>query len=128
MELFFTIGLGIISGIFAGLLPGIPIFLGFILFLPFVPMDPLMLLIYGIVMNIGTQFFGSMSALYFRVPGESSSYPVLMEVNNFNTPEKLHLAILLTTLGSLIATLVAALSIWLALYTGVSINCTCQYC
>jgi putative tricarboxylic transport membrane protein len=119
MELIFTICLGIISGIFAGLLPGIPIFLGFILFLPFVPVDPLMLLIYGIVMNIGTQFFGSMSALYFRVPGESSSYPILMEINNFNTPAKLHLAILLTTLGSLIATLVAALSIWLALYTGV---------
>ena len=117
IELIFTICLGIISGILAGLLPGIPIFLGFILFLPFVPVDPVMLLIYSIVMNIGTQFFGSMSALYFRVPGESSSYPVLMEINNFNTPEKLHHAILLTTLGSLIATVVAALSIWLALYT-----------
>ena len=119
MELIFTLCLGIISGILAGLLPGIPIFLGFLLFLPFVPADPLMLLIYSIVMNIGTQFFGSMSALYFRVPGESSSYPILAEINNFNTPEKLHHAVLLTTLGSLIATVVAGLGIWLSISTGI---------
>ena len=119
MELIFTLCLGIISGILAGLLPGIPIFLGFLLFLPFVPADPLMLLIYSIVMNIGTQFFGSMSALYFRVPGESSSYPILAEINNFNTPERLHYAVLLTTLGSLIATVVSGLGIWLAVSTGV---------
>lgn len=119
MELFFTLCLGIIAGILAGLLPGIPIFLGFLLFLPFVPADPLMLLIYSIVMNIGTQFFGSMSALYFRVPGESSSYPILAEINNFSTPKKLHHAILLTTLGSLIATIVSGIGIWLAVSTGV---------
>lgn len=119
MELIFTICLGIISGVLAGLLPGIPIFLGFLIFLPFVPSDPLMLLIYGIVMNIGTQFFGSMSALYFRVPGESSSYPILVEINNFNTAEKLHHAILLTSLGSLIATMVAGLGIWLSVSTGI---------
>lgn len=119
IELSLTLCLGITAGIMAGLLPGIPIFLGFLLFLPFVPADPLMLLIYGIVMNIGTQFFGSMSALYFKVPGESSSYPVLIEINNLRTPEKLHHAILLTSLGSLIGTIVAALGIWLAVSTGV---------
>lgn len=119
IELSFTICLGIVAGILAGLLPGIPIFLGFLLFLPFVPLDPLMLLIYGIVMNIGTQFFGSMSALYFRVPGESSSYPILVEIQNFDTPKKIHNAVLLTSLGSLIATVMAGLGIWLAISTGV---------
>ena len=102
IELLFTMLLGIISGVMAGLLPGIPVFLGFMLFLPFVPVDPLMIVIYGIVMNIGTQFFGSMSALYFKVPGESSSFPILLELKNFDTPEKIHHAIKLTTLGSLI--------------------------
>lgn len=117
IELIFTICLGIIAGILAGLLPAIPIFLGFLLFLPFVPADPLMLLIYGIVMNIGTQFFGSMSALYFRVPGESSSYPILAEIDNFKNPKDLRHAVLLTTLGSLIATVIAGLAIWLAIST-----------
>lgn len=119
IELLFTMLLGIISGIMAGLLPGIPVFLGFMLFLPFVPVDPLMIVIYGIVMNIGTQFFGSMAALYFRVPGESSSFPILLELKNFNTPKKIHHAIKLTTLGSLIATTIAATGIWLSLYTNV---------
>ena len=119
IELFFTIFLGIISGVLSGLLPGIPPFLGFFIFLPFVPVDPLMLLTYGIVMNIGTQFFGSMSALYFRVPGETSSYPLLAEMNNFNDARKLYHAVLLTTLGSLIATVVAGLGLWLALRTGI---------
>jgi len=119
IELLFTMLLGIIAGIMAGLLPGIPVFLGFMLFLPFVPVDPLMIVIYGIVMNIGTQFFGSMSALYFKVPGESSSFPILLELKNFNTPEKIHRAIKLTTLGSLIATTIAATGIWLSLYTNI---------
>ena len=119
IELLFTMLLGIISGVMAGLLPGIPVFLGFMLFLPFVPVDPLMIVIYGIVMNIGTQFFGSMSALYFKVPGESSSFPILLELKNFDTPEKIHHAIKLTTLGSLIATTIAATGIWLSLYTNV---------
>jgi len=119
IELLFTMLLGIMSGVMAGLLPGIPVFLGFMLFLPFVPVDPLMIVIYGIVMNIGTQFFGSMSALYFKVPGESSSFPILLELKKFNTPEKIHHAIKLTTLGSLIATTIAATGIWLSLYTNV---------
>jgi TctA family transporter len=118
IELFYTIFLGIISGILTGLLPGIPIYLGFFLFLPFIPMDAFMLLTYGIVQNIGTQFFGSMSVLYFRVPGETSSYPILEEINNFNDPKKLYHAVLLTSLGSLIATIVAGIGIYFALSTG----------
>lgn len=119
MEYIFTIIIGIIAGSVTGLLPGIPIFLGFLLFLPLVPLDPFMMLIYAIVMTMGTQFFGSMSALYFRVPGESSSYPILAELNNFKDPKKLQHAILLTTLGSLIGTTVAALGIYFAISTGV---------
>ena len=119
IEISLAIALGILSGIVAGLLPGIPILLGFMLFLPLVPLDPVSLLIYGIVMNIGTQFFGSMAVLYFKVPGESSSYPVLMELDKFNTPEKIYKAISLTALGSLIATLLAGVLLWLALATGI---------
>lgn len=111
--------LGMFAGIMSGLLPGVPIFLGFLLFLPFVPIDPLCIVIYGIVMNIGTQYFGSMAALYFKVPGESSSFPVLLELNNINTPRKIYHAIKLTTLGSLIATLIASVGIWLSLSTGI---------
>jgi putative tricarboxylic transport membrane protein len=115
IELIFTMFLGIISGVLSGLMPGVPIFLGFLLFLPFVPIDPMMILIYGCVMGIGSQFFGSMAALYFKVPGESSSFPILLELKNINTPEKIYHAIKLTTLGSLIATVIAATTIYLSL-------------
>lgn len=119
IDILFTMLLGMFAGIMSGLLPGVPIFLGFLLFLPFVPIDPLCIVIYGIVMNIGTQYFGSMAALYFKVPGESSSFPVLLELNNINTPRKIYHAIKLTTLGSLIATLIASVGIWLSLSTGI---------
>lgn len=119
MELLYTILLGIISGTLTGLLPGIPVYLGFFLFLPFVPADAFMFLTYGIVQNIGTQFFGSISALYFRVPGESSSFPVLAELDNLQSPEKINHAVFLTTLGSLIATVIAGFAIYLSLYSGI---------
>jgi putative tricarboxylic transport membrane protein len=119
IDILFTMLLGMFAGIMSGLLPGVPIFLGFLLFLPFVPIDPLCIVIYGIVMNIGTQYFGSMSALYFKVPGESSSFPVLLELKNINTPKKIYHAIKLTTLGSLIATLIASTGIWLSLSSGI---------
>jgi len=119
IDILITMLLGMFAGIMAGLLPGVPIFLGFLLFLPFVPIDPLCIVIYGLVMNIGTQYFGSMSALYFKVPGESSSFPVLLELKNINTPEKIYHAIKLTTLGSLIATLIASIGIWLSLSSGI---------
>ena len=115
IELIFTMLLGIISGILSGLMPGVPIFLGFLLFLPFVPIDPMMILIYGVVTGIGSQFFGSMAVLYFKVPGESSSFPVLLELKNISTPEKIYHAIKLTTLGSLIATVISATTIYLSL-------------
>jgi len=115
IDLIFTMFLGIVAGVMSGLMPGIPIFLGFLLFLPFVPIDPMMILIYGCVMGIGSQFFGSMAALYFRVPGESSSFPILLELKNIDTPEKIYHAIKLTTLGSLVATIIAATTIYLSL-------------
>jgi TctA family transporter len=49
------------------------------------------------------------------VPGESSSFPILLELKNINTPEKIYHAIKLTTLGSLIATVIAATTIYLSL-------------
>jgi putative tricarboxylic transport membrane protein len=119
IELAWTIILGLVAGILTGLIPGIPIFLGFLLFLPFVPLDPLLILIYAIVMSVGTQFFGSIAVFYLKIPGESSSYPVLFESRNFTTPEDIYKAVRLTTLGSLIATVIAGLGLYVALSTNI---------
>lgn len=70
-------------------------------------------------MSIGTQFFGSMAVLYLKIPGETSSYPVFFESRNFATPEDIYKAVRLTTLGSLIATVIAGLGLYLALSTNI---------
>jgi TctA family transporter len=77
-----SVGFGLLSGVLTGMMPGIGIMLGFLLFLPLIPLDPLCILLYGIVLKVGSQFFGSMAVLYLKIPGESSSMPVMLELKH----------------------------------------------
>lgn len=99
-----SVGFGLLSGVLTGLMPGIGIMLGFLLFLPLIPLDPLCILLYGIVLKVGSQFFGSMAVLYLKIPGESSSFPVLMELKHLKI-EDTYKAVMLTNFGSLIASI-----------------------
>ena len=110
--------IGLVTGIIVGLLPGIPIFLGFMISVNFVPVGPENYLITAIVITIGSQFFGSVAALYYKIPGESSSFPVLIESKNITDPRVIYEAIKLTALGSLVATLIAGTLFYLALVLG----------
>ena len=103
-----SVGFGLLSGVLTGLMPGIGIMLGFLLFLPLIPLDPLCVLLYGIVLKVGSQFFGSMAVLYLKIPGESSSMPVLMELKNLKL-EDTYRAVMLTNFGSLVASVFATL-------------------
>jgi len=114
-DLLLTFCLGIISGILTGLMPGINILLGFMLFLPFVPLDPLCIVLYGIIARIGSQFFGSMAVLYLKIPGESSSYPVLMELKNLKNKD-IFKAVMLTNVGSLVATVISSIILFVVLF------------
>ena len=111
--------LGLLSGIVVGLVPGINIILGFILFLPLVPLDPLCIVLYGIIARMGSQFFGSIAVLYLKIPGESSAYPTLIEINNLKTRD-MFTAVMLTNLGSLIATVVSCIILFFILHGDVS--------
>jgi len=119
IEIFQAVSLGLLSGILTGLMPGINILLGFMLFLPFVPLDPLCIVLYGIISRIGSQFFGSMAVLYLRIPGESSSYPILMELKNLKNKD-IFKAVMLTNIGSLAATAISSLILFLILYNNFS--------
>jgi len=103
-----SVGWGLLSGVLTGLMPGIGIMLGFLLFLPLIPLDPLCILLYGLVLKVGSQFFGSMAVLYLKIPGETSSLPVLMELKNLKF-EDTYRAVMLTNFGSLVASLFATL-------------------
>ena len=115
IDIFFTFCLGILSGLLTGLMPGINILLGFMLFLPFVPLDPLCIVLYAIIARIGSQFFGSMAVLYLKIPGEASSYPVLMELKNLKGKDTFR-AVMLTNVGSLIATVMSSMILFVVLF------------
>lgn len=115
IDIFFTFCLGILSGLLTGLMPGINILLGFILFLPFVPLDPLCIVLYGIIARIGSQFFGSMAVLYLKIPGEASSYPVLIELKNLKGKDTFR-AVMLTNIGSLVATVISSIILFVVLF------------
>jgi putative tricarboxylic transport membrane protein len=112
---------GLLSGILTGIMPGINILLGFMLFLPFVPLDPLCIVLYGIISRIGSQFFGSMAVLYLKIPGESSSYPVLLELKNLKNKD-IFKAVMLTNIGSLAATVLSSIILFLILFYNFSKN------
>lgn len=103
-----SVGFGLLSGVLTGLMPGIGIMLGFLLFLPLIPLDPLCILLYGIVLKVGSQFFGSMAVLYLKIPGESSSMPVMLELKNLKI-EDTYRAVMLTNFGSLVASIFSTL-------------------
>jgi putative tricarboxylic transport membrane protein len=118
-DLLLTFCLGIISGLLTGIMPGINILLGFMLFLPFVPLDPLCIVLYGIISRIGSQFFGSMAVLYLKIPGESSSYPVLLELKNLKNKD-IFKAVMLTNVGSLVATIISSIILFVILFYNLS--------
>lgn len=112
---------GLLSGMLTGLMPGVSISLGFLLFLPLVPLNALCILLYAIVSRIGSQFFGSISVFYFRLPGETSSYPVLLELKNFKF-RNIQSAVVMTNVGSLFATVFAIAVFYLIMNTNVMDN------
>lgn len=110
--------LGLASGFLAGLLPSINLSLAFILFLPFVPNDPFAIICYAMVLCVGSQFFGSQAIFYYKLPGETSSVPLLLEMHNLNDPHKIRNAIEITTIGSLVSSFIGITVLWLALSWG----------
>jgi len=110
--------IGLLGGVFVGLMPSVTPTLGFLILLPLVSNDPVSLLIFAMTVCIGSQFFGSQAALYYRMSGETSSFPVLMEAKHFNTPQKIYKAVEITTHGSLFATALALALVMVLLPTG----------
>jgi TctA family transporter len=93
-------------GVMVGLLPGLPAMVGLFILLPLFQMWPVeaILLFFSCFICV-TQYFGSVSALLFKVPGESSSLPVLdisLKLKNFNSIVKVYRT---TAMTSFIASL-----------------------
>lgn len=116
-ELILYIAIAICSGILVGLLPGLNIWTPMLLIIPFANWLP----IWAIVLiwlgtSIGSQYFGSVSAILCKVPGEGSSLVYINDINKINRDNRINL-VYVTAVGSFFASIIALLLLfWLNSY------------
>ena len=105
VTLFFS---GILLGVFAGLMPGIGVFTTLILIYPLLlDLTISQLLILYIPLISISQYLGSVPALYFKIPGESTSF--IATEYGYPLFHKGHYDLIpLTAIGSFVATLISA--------------------
>ena len=105
VTLFFS---GILLGVFAGLMPGIGVFTTLILIYPLLlDLTISQLLILYIPLLSISQYLGSVPALYFKIPGESTSF--IATEYGYPLFHKGHYDLIpLTAIGSFVATLISA--------------------
>jgi putative tricarboxylic transport membrane protein len=104
--------LGIAGGLFAGLVPGIGVFTTLILLYPLLlELTLTQLLILYIPLASISQFIGSVPALFFKIPGESTSF-IATEYGHQLFLKGHHDLIPLTAMGSFVATILSAMIIF----------------
>lgn len=102
-----VLSLALLQGIIVGLLPGVPAILGLVILLPLFNHWPIeAILLFFTCYICVTQYFGSVSALLFRVPGESSSLPALEVASKLHRFTSIIKAYRVTAFTSLVASLV----------------------
>lgn len=116
---FFPHLLGICLGLLSGLIPGVGNFVLMLLAWPFLgELGIMQLLIMYISMAAISQYIGSIPAIVYGIPGESSSYPAVAESRNLTTQKSVSEAISGSAFGSMFGGLViVGLCYWLAEYT-----------
>lgn len=109
--------LGLAAGILIGLLPGLGVSTTFLLLTPFlITISPIYSLFFFVSLLATSQYFGSITALVFGVPGELSSYPVIKERPHLLG--QIDNVLRQTALGSFIGSMIALLLFVLLLYSG----------
>lgn len=100
---------GILSGVFAGLVPGVGVFTTLVLLYPFLytlSLNEIFILYVPLI--VISQFVGSIPALFFKIPGESTSL-VATEYGHNLFMKGEHDLVPLTALGSFVATILSAI-------------------
>ena len=96
--------LGCLAGTIAGLMPGTGLLVALVSLYPFlINLDLIGILCFYIGLANVAQFTGSVTAIYFGVPGESNSVPCVIEGHALSKQGKGHTAIVGTSLSSITA-------------------------
>ena len=116
--------IGMVIGMIVGLLPGLGIGTATLLMLPVLSqIEPMSALFFFVAMLVVSQYFGSITALIYGVPGELSSYPMINE--RANLLGQVNQVLYQTAMGSLVGGLSAAVllvcliflgNIWISFY------------
>ena len=72
--------IGILTGLVSGCIPGIGNFAALLILFPYlINLDPLQIIILYTALTTISQYIGSIPAITFGIPGESSSMPAVIE-------------------------------------------------
>lgn len=83
-----SIAVGIVSGMVSGLLPGVGNLLTMIMLIPIISQwAPLEIFVCFTVLVQVSQFMGSLTTIFTRIPGELSSLPMIQELNNVHNKD-----------------------------------------
>lgn len=116
METALVFIVGIVSGLFAGILPGIGgVVIMTIAFPILMTLDPVNILIFYVTMASVDQFFNGVTAIVFGVPGASMNIPTQIEGHKLFRQGKGSDAIMFSAIGSYLASIFAVIVIVLAL-------------
>ena len=96
--------LGCLAGGLAGIIPGTGLLITLMIAYPYIiGLDLINILCFYIGLANVAQFTGSVSAIYFGVPGESNSIPAVIEGHKLAKQGHGHTAIIGTSLASVTA-------------------------
>lgn len=116
MELIFAFSLGCLLGIISGIIPGFNIFVSILLVFPIIiNWDPVSIMFMYITLSSVNQYFGSVSATIFAMPGSTTSIPALTEGHALFKNGQGDQAIMHAAIGSFFASMFAVLVILLCL-------------
>lgn len=108
-----VVACGVAAGIIAGLMPGLPAWIVPMLIIPVMPvLEPQHVIVFWLVTMIGSQFFGSIASIMFRIPGEQSSLVYLSDIQQASPAQRRDLT-KHTADASIVATLLALVLIML---------------
>ena len=100
--------MALIMGSITGLSPGLSAVTGLIMVMPLMHLfDPYEIVIFWAAFICVTQYYGSVSALLFKVPGETSSLPVLKHSADLKTLRSVLKTYRVTAVSSYVSALVA---------------------
>lgn len=99
---------GLVMGVMAGLLPGISVFVILTIAYPLlISVSPVNVLIFYIITVSLSQYFGSVSATFFSIPGTTSSIPSVIEGHSLLKKGEADKAIMFAAIGSFVGSMFA---------------------